>query len=271
MLGQRSLHTWPNCLTVAWKLFTVFKRGLGGIRQSLGWVWLSQSMKSLLCFCVHFSQGLWMHQETGKWRTTHPTQTDTLATTTTATRTRVFPSPRLSSVFFPALWSTVWINLLCILSKVIPFSGSIFALSLCNMEKMPRFKGAFQEEWQYLECLSTLVSQILWKRKCQTSYFGLWKILVSPMLLSFILEPLPVTLQVPTSISIISASPVFSLLTFIPLISSLSSSFPSIALPFPLPFCSCPQLCVPLSSSSPSTLLSLQSSKSFCSLFSHLY
>lgn len=78
-----------------------------------------------------------MHQETGKLITTHLTQTDIAATT--ATSTGVFPSPRLSCGFALSCGVTVWINLLCILSKVIPFSGSVFALSLCNMEKkMPR-------------------------------------------------------------------------------------------------------------------------------------
>lgn len=92
-------------------------------------------MRSILYFCVQLSQGLQMHQETGKLITTHLTQTDTSITTTTATNTGVFPSPRLSCVFARSCGATVWINLLCILSKVIPFPGSVFALSLCNMEK----------------------------------------------------------------------------------------------------------------------------------------
>lgn len=90
-------------------------------------------MGSILYFCVQLSQGLQMHQETGKLITTHLTQTDIAATT--ATSTGVFPSPRLRCGFALSCGVTVWINLLCILSKVIPFSGSVFALSLCNMEK----------------------------------------------------------------------------------------------------------------------------------------
>lgn len=83
-----------------------------------------------------------MHQETGKLITTHLTQTDASINTTTATSTGVFPSPRLSCVFALSCGATVWINLFYILSKVIPFSGSAFALSLCNMEKkMPRHRN----------------------------------------------------------------------------------------------------------------------------------
>lgn len=75
-----------------------------------------------------------MHQVTGKLITTHLTQRDTSITTTTATSTGVFPSPSLSCGFALSCGATVWINLLCILRKVIPFPGSVFALSLCNME-----------------------------------------------------------------------------------------------------------------------------------------
>lgn len=105
------------------------------MRQSLDLVWLSQSMRSILYFCVQLSQRLQMHQETGKLITTHLTQTDAFITTTTTTTTGVFPSRRLSCVFALSCGVTVWINLLCILSKVIPFPGSVFALSLCNMER----------------------------------------------------------------------------------------------------------------------------------------
>lgn len=126
-----------TCLTVACKLVPVLKTDLGGIHQSLCWIWLSQRLKNLLCFYVQLSQRLWLNQERGKLVTTHLMQTDTPVTPPLPPNLRVFPSPRLSSVFFflPELWATVWINLLCILSKVIPFSGSVFALSLCNMEK----------------------------------------------------------------------------------------------------------------------------------------
>lgn len=76
-----------------------------------------------------------MHQETGKLITTHLTQTDPSITTATDTNTGVFPNPRLSCVFALSYGATVWINLLYILNKVIPFPGSVFALSLCNMER----------------------------------------------------------------------------------------------------------------------------------------
>lgn len=76
-----------------------------------------------------------MHQVTGKLITTHLTQRDAPISTTTATSTEVFPSHRWSCVFALNCGATVWMNLVCILRKVIPSSGSVFALGLRNTEK----------------------------------------------------------------------------------------------------------------------------------------
>lgn len=104
------------------------------------------------------------------------------------------------------------------------------------------------------------------REKCQTSFWTVKNTNITYVSLIFS-RALPITLQIPTSISIINVFPVFYLLTFIPSISCLSS-FPSISVPSPLPFCSCPWFCILLSSS---TLHSLLPCKSFCPSFSHLY